>query len=64
MSSEGEQNSFDENKKRSNTLTNTNGNNIIEELLKDPIIKELVVKIEVLKNGIITEREKKNYPIN
>ena len=58
MSSEGEQNSSDQNKKISNTLSNKNGNNIKEELLKDPIIKDLLVRIDVLKNGIIEERDK------
>ena len=44
-----------------NTTTNNIQNNINnlskEELLKQPFIKDLLIKIDVLKNGIIKEKK-------
>jgi len=53
MSAESEANS--DNLKRRYSLANNKPEN--SEILKDPYVKELLVKIDVLKNGIIKERK-------
>ena len=53
MSEESETNQ--DNLKRRYSITNNKPEN--SEILKDPYVKELLVKIDVLKNGIIKERK-------
>jgi chromosome segregation ATPase len=45
----------DDNLKKTNVVNNTN--NVDKELLQNPFVKDLLVKIDVLKNGIIKERK-------
>jgi chromosome segregation ATPase len=45
----------DDNLKKNNVVNNTN--NVDKELLQNPFVKDLLVKIDVLKNGIIKERK-------
>ncbi len=55
MSSEEENNS-NNNIKKNNNNSNNKENSINKELLKEPFVKELLLKIDILKNGIIKER--------
>ena len=55
MSLEEDHNFPHQNSKRSNSITNNSSIN--NELLKNPFVNDLLVKIDVLKNGIIKERE-------
>ena len=58
MSSEDDKNINQDLKKRSNSIINSSNKSLNEEeLIKEPIIKDLLVKIDVLKNGIIKERK-------
>lgn len=46
------------NKKKQNSVVVThNNNNVDKELLHNPFVKDLLVKIDVLKNGVIKERK-------
>ena len=48
----------DENLKNNNSIcANNNNNNVDNELLQNPFVKDLLVKVDVLKNGIIKERK-------
>ena len=63
MSTDTEQNNDHDKDKDNNDKKNnqSNENNQdIKELLKIPFVKDLLVKIDVLKNGIIKERQKTN----
>ena len=58
MSSEDDKNINLDLKKRSNSIVNTSNNSLKEdEILKEQKIKDLLIKIDVLKNGIIKERK-------
>ena len=60
MSTDPEQNN-DHNDKDNNTIKNNQANDNnqdIKELIKIPFVKDLLVKIDVLKNGILKERQK------
>jgi chromosome segregation ATPase len=65
MSSEEQQPNTQENENDKNKKENQNKlNNIdIKELIKIPFVKELLVKIDVLKNGLLDERKKNSKKI-
>ena len=56
MSSEEDPNILKDNLKRSNSIS-LNNKPINKELLEDPYVKDLLAKLDVLKNGIIKERK-------
>ena len=56
MSSEEEKNVSNNNIKKNINNSNNNQVPINKELLKEPFVKELLVKIDILKSGIIKER--------
>ena len=58
MSSEEQQPSTQENDNNKKDNQNKLNNNDIKELIKIPFVKELLVKIDVLKNGLLDERKK------
>ena len=65
MSSEEQQPNTQENENDKNKKENQDKlNNIdIKELIKIPFVKELLVKIDVLKNGLLDERKKNSKKI-
>ena len=58
MSSEEQQTNNHENAANKKTPQNQNQNITKEDLLKNPIIKNLLVKVDVLKNGVLEEKKK------
>lgn len=58
MSSEEQQTNNHENATNKKTPQNQNQNITKEDLLKNPIIKNLLVKVDVLKNGVLEEKKK------
>ncbi len=58
MSSEVDQNNAQENSNDKKNNTNLINNIDVNEIIKIPFVKDLIVKVDVLKNGIINERAK------
>ena len=50
--------------KNDNNKTQIDANIDVKELIKIPFVKDLIVKVDVLKNGIINERKKTSSLIN
>ena len=64
MSSEEQQPNNQENDNNKKDNQNKINNNDIKELIKIPFVKELLVKIDVLKNGLLDERKKTSILAN
>ncbi len=58
MSSEVDQNNAQENSNDKKNNTNLINNIDVNEIIKIPFVKDLIVKVDVLKKGMINEREK------
>ena len=54
---EQSKNAQDNLNKNKNSANNNSNNSVNEELLQNPFVKDLLVKVDVLKNGLIKERQ-------
>ena len=54
---EQSKNAQDNLNKNKNSTNNNSNNSVNEELLQNPFVKDLLVKVDVLKNGLIKERQ-------
>ena len=58
MSTEAENNNEKDNNNNKNNNQAKENNQEISELIKKPFVKQLLIKIDVLKNGVLEERQK------